>query len=128
MAEQQNKTEQLSELEVLLSAAKDALSDDMVTRLSSALSEGISLLDRITRNEALMQLIRELDRPENQRFLMSLSNALSASNKDFIDTPAEKGSALKMYRLMREPGIYDMLQLVSLFAKHFSNNMHNKQE
>jgi len=128
MAEEQNKIKELSELETIACAIKDALSDDMITRLSSTLSEGISLVDRITRNEALMRLIRDLDRPENQRFLVSLSAALSASNKDFIATPSNKGSALKMYRLIREPGVYDMLQLLSSFSKHFSSSMHNKKK
>jgi|TARA_B110000261_G_scaffold78275_1_gene90220 uncharacterized protein YjgD (DUF1641 family) len=127
MAEDQNKLKEMSELETIACAVKDALSDDMITRLSSTMSEGISLVDRITRNEALMRLIRDLDRPENQRFLNSVSAALSTSNKDFLDTPINKGSALKMYRLIREPGVYDMLQLLSSFSRHFSSSMHNKK-
>jgi len=127
MAEDQNKLKEMSELETIACAVKDALSDDMITRLSSTMSEGISLVDRITRNEALMRLIRDLDRPENQRFLNSVSAALSTSNKDFLDAPINKGSALKMYRLIREPGVYDMLQLLSSFSRHFSSSMHNKK-
>ncbi len=126
MAEDQNELKEMSELETIACAVKDALSDDMITRLSSTMSEGISLVDRITRNEALMRLIRDLDRPENQRFLNSVSAALSSSNKDFLDKPINKGSALKMYRLIREPGVYDMLQLLSSFSRHFSSSMHNK--
>ena len=43
--------QQLAEVATLITAARDALSDDIVSRVSGALSEGITLLDRLTRNE-----------------------------------------------------------------------------
>ena len=43
--------EQLYELSTLVTSARDALSDEMVARMSMAFSEGFSLLDRLTRNE-----------------------------------------------------------------------------
>ena len=47
--------EQLSELATLVTSARDAMSDEIVSRVASALSEGITLLDRLTRNEGLMR-------------------------------------------------------------------------
>ena len=77
----------LAELASLVAAAQDALTDDMVTRMASAFSEGITLLDRLTRNEGLIHLLQELDRPENQRFLISLSNAFTAASRDIATAP-----------------------------------------
>ena len=47
--------QRLTEFAHLVTSAQDALTDDMVTRLASAFSEGINLLDRLTRNEGFTQ-------------------------------------------------------------------------
>ena len=52
--------QQLTELATLVTSARDAMTDDIVTRLSSAISEGITLLDRLTRNEGLIRLLQVL--------------------------------------------------------------------
>jgi hypothetical protein len=62
--------EDLHELERVATAARDALTDDMVTRLSGAAAEGLDLLDRVNRSgvaaalPAIAQLVRngDLDR------------------------------------------------------------------
>lgn len=115
--------EQLSELATIITAARDALSDEMVTRLSSAFSEGITLLDRLTRNQGLMHLLHELDRPENQHFLISLSNAFTAASRDIATTPPAKGGALGVCQLACKPGTQEGLRLVSLIGEHLSESM-----
>ncbi|PVV27687.1 MAG: hypothetical protein B6D79_01115, partial [gamma proteobacterium symbiont of Ctena orbiculata] len=77
-----HELEQLSELATLVLSARDALSDDIVSRVASALSEGITLLDRLTRNEGLMRLLQVLDTPESQHLLHGLSTALSKMSRD----------------------------------------------
>jgi len=57
--------QRLAEFAQLVTSAQDALSDDMVNRIASTFSEGITMLDRLTRNEGLTHLLRELDRTEN---------------------------------------------------------------
>jgi len=49
--------QRLVEFAQIVSAARDAMSDDIVTRLSGAMSEGMTLLDRLTRNQGLMSLL-----------------------------------------------------------------------
>ena len=41
----------LIELAAAISAAQDAMTDDIVTRLASAMGEGMILMDRLTRNQ-----------------------------------------------------------------------------
>jgi len=113
----------LTELATLVSAAQDALTDDMVTRLSSVFSEGVTLLDRLVRNEGVVHLLRELDRPENQKFLVSLSNAFTAASQDLATAPPAKGGVLGLCKLGCDPGTQEGLRLVSLLCAHLSDSM-----
>ena len=113
----------LTELASLVAAAQDALTDDMVTRMASAFSEGITLLDRLTRNEGLIHLLQELDRPENQRFLISLSNAFTAASRDIATAPPAKGGVVGLCKLGCNDGTQEGLRLVSMIAEHLSESM-----
>ena len=114
---------QLAELSTLIAAARDALSDDIVTRLASAFSEGITLLDRLTRNDGLVHLLQELDRPENQRFLICLSNAFTQASRDLATAAPADGGIAGMLKLVREPGTQEGLRLLSLVGARLSDNM-----
>ncbi|PCJ87167.1 MAG: hypothetical protein COA54_06600 [Thiotrichaceae bacterium] len=113
----------LTELATLVGAAQDALTDDMVTRLSSVFSEGITLLDRLVRNEGVVHLLRELDRPENQHFLISLSNAITAASQDLATAPPAKGGVIGLYKLGCDPGTQEGLRMVSLICARLSESM-----
>ncbi len=113
----------LTELATLVGAAQDALTDDMVTRLSSVFSEGITLLDRLVRNEGVVHLLRELDRPENQHFLISLSNAITAASQDLATAPPAKGGVIGLCKLGCNPGTQEGLRMISLICAHMSEGM-----
>jgi len=115
--------EQLSELATLVSSARDAMSDELVTRVASALSEGITLLDRLTRNEGLMRLLQVLDRPESQHLLIGLSEALGAMSRDIASAPPAKGGIVGILRLAREPGTQEGLRSISLLGQYWSESM-----
>lgn len=115
--------EGLAELATLVAAAKDALTDDMVTRLSSVFSEGITLMDRLTRNEGLVRLLQVLDRPENQALLIGLSDALTLTSRDMATASPAKGGLLGMMKLASEPGTQEGLRMLSLLGQHLSESM-----
>ncbi|MCU7934093.1 MAG: hypothetical protein KZQ99_04335 [Candidatus Thiodiazotropha sp. (ex Dulcina madagascariensis)] len=115
--------EQLSELATLVLSARDALSDDIVTRLSSAFSEGITLLDRLTRNEGLMRLLQVLDRPETQHLLLGLCKALSQMSRDIATAPPAKGGVAGIVKLALEPGTQEGVRSLSLLGRYWSDSM-----
>ena len=119
----QSDLEQLAELATLVAAARDALSDDMVSRMASAFSEGITLLDRLTRNDGLVRLLHILDTPEVQHLLISLSHALTKMSREFAMTPPTKGGLLCMLRLARDPGTQEGLRSLSLLGKYMDESM-----
>lgn len=115
--------DRLAELATLVAAAQDALSDDMVTRLASAFSEGITLLDRVTRNEGLMRLLQVLDRSESQYLLMSLADAIGKMSRELATAPPAKGGLLGIMRLASEPGTQEGLRALSLLGQYWNNSL-----
>lgn len=118
-----NTLDGLVELGTIIAAAKDAMTDDMVSRLSAAFSEGITLLDRLTRNEGLVRLLQVLDHPENQALLVGLSDALTLTSRDMASAAPAKGGLLGMMQLAREPGTQEGLRMLSLLGQHLSESM-----
>lgn len=118
-----HELQQLSELATLVTSARDALSDEIVSRVASALSEGITLLDRLTRNEGLMRLLQVLDRPDCQYLLVGLADALTATSRDIASAAPAKGGVGDMLRIARQPGTQEGLRMLSLLGEHLSESM-----
>ena len=115
--------DQLAELASLVGAAQDALSDDMVSRLASAFSEGMTLLDRVTRNEGLMALFKVLDRPETQYLLLSLADAVGEMSRELAQSPPAKGGVIGITKLALEPGTQEGLRAMSILGQHWNKSL-----
>jgi len=118
-----NDLQQLVEFASIITAARDAMSDDIVSRVAGALSEGIILLDRLTRNEGLMRLLQVLDRKESQQMLVALADALHAASQDVAAAPPATGGLGCMLRVARDPGTQEGVRLLSVIGKHLSNSL-----
>ncbi|HVC12169.1 MAG TPA: hypothetical protein VNE59_11065 [Burkholderiales bacterium] len=115
--------EQLAELATLVASARDAMSDEIVARLSRAVSEGVTLLDRLTRNEGLMRLLQVLDRPEAQHLLLGLSKALGQMSREVAAAPPARGGIAGIWRLAREPGTQEALRSLSVLGQYWGESM-----
>lgn len=115
--------ESLIEVAQLVTAARDAMSDEIVTRLASAFSEGMILLDRVTRNEGLMRLLRVLDHPDTQNWLIALSDSLHLASQDVARQAPAKGGLLCVTRTATEPGTLEGLRFVAALGKHMSASL-----
>lgn len=111
---------ELVEIIHLLASAKDAMSDDMVVRLARTASEGMTLLDRLTRNEGLVRLLQVLDRPESQYLLISLADALGKMARDLARVPPARGGVGGIMRLARDPGAQEGLRALSMLGKYWN--------
>lgn len=107
----------------LMASAKDAMSDEMVARLARTMSEGMTLLDRLTRNEGLMRLLQVLDRPESQHLLIGLSEAIGATSRELATTPPAKGGLGELWHLARQPGTQEGLRLLALFGHYLNDSL-----
>lgn len=118
-----NDLQRLIEFAQLVTSAQDALTDDMVNRLASTLSEGISLLDRLTRNDGLTHLLREIDRPENQRFIICMSNAFTHASRELAAAPPLGGGLGGLLKLMSDPGVQEGLRLLAFVGARMSTSL-----
>jgi uncharacterized protein YjgD (DUF1641 family) len=114
---------ELVEMVNLLASARDAMSDDMVTRIARTASEGMTLLDRLTRNEGLMRLLQVLDRPESQYLLKSLADALGQMSRELATAPPARGGIGGLLRLAREPGTQEGIRALSLLGQHWNDSL-----
>lgn len=115
--------QRLVEIAQLVTAGRDAMSDEIVTRLAGVMSEGLTLLDRLTRNEGLMHLLKVLDRQDTQYLLIALSDAIHAASQEIPANPPATGGLGCMLRVARDPGTQEGLRLLSVFGKHLSHSM-----
>lgn len=118
-----NELEQLSDLTLLIGSARAAMSDEIVARLARSFSEGVALLDRLTRNEGLMRLLQVLDRPESQHFLLGLSTALSQMSREVAAAPPAGGGIGGLWQLVREPGTQEALRSLSILGQYWSASL-----
>lgn len=115
--------QRLVEVAQLITAARDAMSDEIVTRLSGAFSEGITLLDRLTRNEGLMRLLKVLDHPDSQNWLIAVSESLHLASQEVATQPPAKGGLLCVTKVATEPGTLEGLRFVAALGKHMSHSL-----
>lgn len=115
--------EGLAEIGTVISAAKDALNDDMVARMASAFSEGFTLLDRLTRNQALVRLLQNLDRPENKALLQGLSEALGKTSIEMASSTPAKGGLGNLMRQLNDPATQEGLRILATFGKHLGESV-----
>ncbi len=113
----------LIELGTVIAATKDALNDDMVSRMASAMSEGITLLDRLTRNEGLMRLLQMLDHPDVQCHLVSLADSVHQITRDLATAPPAAGGLGGMIGLAMKPGTQEGLRAMSIIGKYWSEGL-----
>ncbi len=114
--------QRLVEFAQLVTSAQDAMNDDIVNRLASTMSEGINMLDRLTRNQGLLHLLREMDRPENQCFLICMSNAFTEASREWPPPPTGGGIG-GLLKLISDPGTQEGLRLLALVASRMSNGL-----
>lgn len=115
--------QQIIELSHFLSAARDAMSDNMVTRVARAASEGLNQLDRLTRNEGLMHLLQVLNYEDSQRLLFALADILRALTHEISETTPAAGGFASALGIVREPGTQEGLRLLALIGTHLSSSL-----
>lgn len=115
--------QRLVEFAQLVTSAQDAMSDDIVYRLAAAMSEGITLLDRLTRNQGLMRLLQVLDHPESQRLLIGLAESLRETSRDIAAMPPARGGMGELLRAMFQPGTQEGLRVLSVLGGHLNHSL-----
>jgi len=109
-----------SEIERLVASAEDALTDDMVTRLSATVGDGLDLLDRVNRSNiaralpAITQLVEngDLDRLVNLgRFVAAVEDSLSDDIVNRLSLVVTELAAL-VDKMARNEGFVKLIDLL----------------
>jgi uncharacterized protein YjgD (DUF1641 family) len=112
--------DRIANLARLVGSAEDALTDDMIGRLSRVLSEGLFLVDRLTRSEGFMQMIAILERDDIQDTLTQTLRAVSKAREQAQSAPAPKGGLGGAIRLLSDPDTQSALHLLGNVSKNLT--------
>jgi len=107
----------------VLASAADSLSEDIVVRIAAVASEGMTLLDRLARNEGLMRLLCVLQRRESQALLVGLADALVATSEELAKMPPATGGVGGLWQTAKQPGTQEGMQILGLLGKHLAERM-----
>jgi len=113
----------LIEIAQLATAARDAMSDEIVSRMAGTMSEGLILLDRLTRNEGLMKLLQVLDRQDSQNLLIAFSEAIHTTSQEIAAAPPAKGGVGCLMRVVRDPGTLEGIRFLTMLGKYMSKGL-----
>jgi hypothetical protein len=102
----------------LLGAAEDALNEEMIARLAGVVTDGLSLLEQLSRNNALDRILTFFLRPEVQNVLVRWGEALLGASNDYQQLPPPRGGIGNWWRLLRDPANQQAMQFFGLFGKH----------
>jgi uncharacterized protein YjgD (DUF1641 family) len=108
--------ERLSSLARLMGALEDSLSDDIVNRVATVVTELAVLVDKLARNPGFLRLIDVLGREEVQCGLVDLAESACAARREVAQQPTPAGGVFSLLRIASDPGTQSALRFVSVVA------------
>lgn len=116
--------DRLTHLARLIGAAEDAVNDEMIARVAGVAADAMCLLEKLTRNDALGQILAFFLRPEVQNVLIRFGEALLAASKEYETMPPPKGGLGGWWQLLREPGNQQAMQFLGAFGRQLQSGKH----
>jgi uncharacterized protein YjgD (DUF1641 family) len=99
----------------VVGSAQDALSDDIVSRLASMVSDGLSLVEKANRSG----LDRLLETLEQENIVANLCDALTRATEETKVAGHSRGGITGLWQIMKDPHTQDALCFFVAFGKHF---------
>ena len=101
----------------IVGAAQDALSDDIVSRLAEAMSDGLSLLEKVNRS-GLDRLLEALGR---ENLVDNFFDCLSRATEEARMAEPSSGGIGGLWKIVKDPDTQDVMRFAISFGKHFRN-------
>ena len=109
--------DRLVNLTRVLGSAADALSDDIVARLSETLSELMCIADRLARNENLQQMLRLLENQPLMDTVIKLADAAAEVSTEAAEESA--GGIVGVYKTMTNAEVQTALAVVGRITEAY---------
>lgn len=111
--------DRVANLARVMGAAGDAMSDDIVSRLSETAAELMCIADRLSRSEGLIRLLDLLEREHIINTVVDLGEAAAVARADHGES--SKGGIGGIYKTMMDPNVQDALAFFATLFKEFKN-------
>ena len=73
--------------------------------------------------EPVRRRLREIDRPENQRFIICMSNAFTQASRELATAPPLGGGLGGLLKLISDPGVQEGLRLLAFVGSRMSASL-----
>ena len=109
----------------VVSAVQDAATDEMISRLTELVSNGMTLLDRINRTglddlvTALPHIIATFNQLHEQHLVDDLMDSLEAGTALSESSAASSGGLKGLWAIARDPGTQETLRHLLFVSGHF---------
>jgi len=113
----------LIEFAQIVTAGRDAMSDHIVARVAKVLTEGLNLLDSVTRNSGLMRLFQVLESEDSQALLIAIADALHQAGRDIGGAEPAAGGLGSILRTARDPNTQETLRALTTFGALVSQSL-----
>ncbi len=111
--------DRLAALARVLGGMGDALSDDIVTRLAETASNGLVLIDRVTRRGLADRLIGFADQVDRSHLLEDLLAALARTAEEEASKPRPGGGLGGLWQIVKTPEAQGTLRYAMTLLGHF---------
>ena len=111
--------DRLVQLARVLGSAQDALSDDIIARLAAVFSDGLGLVDQLTRRGTLDRILDLLEQPGTEKLLTNLTQALDETEQEAKHISDSKGGLTGIIKLLSSGEVQDSIRYVALVIKNF---------
>jgi uncharacterized protein YjgD (DUF1641 family) len=136
---QNGDLDRLGQVARVYSSAQDALTDEMVSRLSQTIGEGLALMDQVNR-AGLDRVIAILEHLESSGALQQLSDAVPKLTERLTrvqemlaaiesaatatrELPPSRGGVGGLWQLMRDPDTQDTLRFLLVVGRELRRGM-----
>ncbi|NOX43069.1 MAG: hypothetical protein GXP19_04955 [Gammaproteobacteria bacterium] len=117
--------ERIAQLARVVGAMQDAVTDEMITRLTDVISQTLSLFERINKagldNLLMMlpQMIKLFEHVEQNHVVYDLVDCLNKATEQAEIQPSSRGGLKGLWEIAREPDTQDVIQFLLLVSKQF---------
>lgn len=105
----------------LIGSARDAMSDEMISRLASMMGDALCLADRITRTGTAERLLKVVEQIEKTHAMTDFLQSVARADEDTTHAPMPKGGISGLWEILKQPESQQTIQFLMRVGQHFRN-------
>lgn len=117
--------ERIAQMARVVSAMQDALTDEMLVRLTDVISQTLSLFERLNRMKldnlitVLPRIMALFEYLEEHKVVENMMDSLAAARTQSATMPSPQSGLTGIWKMVREPDTQEAIRFLLLFGKQY---------